>query len=86
MFEGYSTSTQVKSNVFEFLAVLMTLKPEDAHPLVLSALDNFSYKIKERIKYEYVVNVLKVCFAVLYHLTLPLVRGRQPQVFYYDVY
>lgn len=44
----------MKNFVFEILVVLMNIKAE-SHHRVVSAYDYFSYKQKEKLKYEYLV-------------------------------
>eukprot|EP01126_Amoeba_proteus_P040820 TRINITY_DN4377_c0_g2_i6.p1 TRINITY_DN4377_c0_g2~~TRINITY_DN4377_c0_g2_i6.p1 ORF type:complete len:1041 (-),score=304.17 TRINITY_DN4377_c0_g2_i6:1691-4813(-) len=54
----FSSSSAVKNSVFEIFLLLIQLRGE-FHPYVVKGMDYFSYKIKEKMKYEYLVKILK---------------------------
>jgi len=49
----------VKKILYELLAAIVLLRPEEGHPVVVSAFDYFQYKTKEKARFYSVVRTLK---------------------------
>lgn len=58
----------VKKILYELLAAIVLLRPEEGHPVVVQALDYFQYKTKEKARFYNIVRVLK-------HESDPSVQG-----------